>query len=95
LYSVNPVTNYDVEMVAELLQLFPPAPPAWVEAAQEIPLARRRFDRLVENALASLHERDAQIADLEAALSGAGYEPEPELVEAVRARLEDRRGPHS
>jgi hypothetical protein len=78
--------------MARLLELLPPAPSAWVKTAQETPLARRRLDELVERAVASLQERDEEIADLEAALEQAGIEPEFRLVEAVRARLEDRRG---
>lgn len=89
------MARYDEDTLVRLLELLPPAPQAWVQAAQEIPLARRRFDELVERAVESLRERDAQIADLEAALAEAGYEPEPRLVEAVRARLEDRRGPRA
>ncbi len=75
------------ETLAELLRTLPAAPRAWVQAAQEIPLARRGLDEIVERALADQAFRDALIADLEAALKGAGYEPDATLTDAVRTRL--------
>ncbi len=80
--------NYNEEMLAELLRTLPAAPEAWVKAAQEIPLARRGLDDIVERARADKAFRDALIADLESALEDAGYEPDPALADAVRARLQ-------
>jgi hypothetical protein len=79
--------NYDEETLAGLLRSLPAAPQAWVKAAQEIPLARRGLDDIVERARADQAFREALIADLESALEGAGYEPDPALAEAVRERL--------
>lgn len=79
--------TYDEETLAVLLRTLPAAPPAWVKAAQEIPLARKGLDDIVERAEADQAFREALIADLESALEGAGYEPDPALSEAVRARL--------
>jgi hypothetical protein len=79
--------NYSEEMLAELLRTLPAAPEAWVQAAQEIPLARRGLDDIVERARADQAFREALIADLESALEDAGYEPDPALADAVRARL--------
>ena len=79
--------NYDEETVAGMLRMLPAPPEAWVRAAQEIPLARRGLDEIVERARADLAFREALIADLERALEGAGYEPDPALAEAVRVRL--------
>jgi hypothetical protein len=79
--------NYNEETLAELLRTLPAAPEAWVQAAQEIPLARRGLDDIVERARADQAFRDALIADLESALADAGYEPDPVLADAVRARL--------
>ena len=79
--------NYNEEILAELLRTLPAAPEAWVKAAQEIPLARRGLDDIVERARADQAFREALIADLESALADAGYEPDPVLAEAVRARL--------
>ena len=79
--------DYDEETLSEQLRALPAPPQAWVQAAQEIPLARRGLDDIVERARADLAFREALIADLERALEGAGYEPDPALAEAVRGRL--------
>lgn len=81
--------RYDEERLAELLRGLPPAPEAWVKAAQELPLARHSLDEIVARAEADEQFRQALIADLEGALEGAGYEPDPLLVESVRVRLAD------
>jgi len=78
---------YDEETLAGLLRTLPAPPQAWVEAAQEIPLARKGLDDIVERAREDQVFRAALIADLETALEGAGYETNPALAEAVRARL--------
>jgi hypothetical protein len=79
--------NYDEENLSELLRTLPTPPRAWVQAAQEIPLARRGLDDIVERARADRAFRDALIADLERALESAGFESDPALAEAVRNRL--------
>jgi hypothetical protein len=79
--------NYDEETLAGLLRTLPAAPEAWVSAAQEIPLARKGLDDIVERAREDQAFRQALIADLESALEGAGYEPDPALADAVRERL--------
>ena len=84
---MSATSPYDEERLGELLGLLPPAPPAWVQAAQELPQARRGLDEIVERARVDVEFRRLLLADLEAALAGAGYEPTDELVEAVRACL--------
>jgi hypothetical protein len=79
--------TYDEEKLADLLRTLPAPPEAWVRAAQEIPLARRGLDDIVERARADQAFRDALIADLESALESAGYDTDPALTEAVRERL--------
>jgi len=79
--------NYDEETLANLLRTLPAPPQAWVQAAQEIPLARRGLDDIVERARADRAFREALIADLEHALEVAGFESDPALADAVRARL--------
>jgi hypothetical protein len=79
--------EYDEETLSKLLRTLPTPPQAWVKAAQEIPLARRGLDDIVERARADLAFRDALIADLEQALEGAGFDSDPALADAVRARL--------
>jgi hypothetical protein len=58
-----------------------------VQAAQELPRARFGLDEIVERARLDAAFRDLLLADLETALTEAGYEPTDELVEAVRACL--------
>ena len=79
--------TYNEETLAELLRTLPAPPQAWVRAAQEIPLAQRGLDEIVERATADRAFRDALIVDLESALAAEGYEPDPALVEALRERF--------
>lgn len=81
--------RYDEEQLGELLALLRPAPTGWVQAAQELPLARLGLDAIVERARADAAFRRVLLADLEAALAEAGYEPTDELIDAVRACLPD------
>jgi hypothetical protein len=82
-----PRESYNEEQLAELLQLLPPAPAAWVEAAKELPSARRSLDDLVERARVDAELRRAVISDLEAALEHEGVEPIRPLVERLRREL--------
>ena len=79
--------SYDEERLARLLALLPPAPEGWVRAAQELPAARAGLDEIVSRAEADQAFRAKVVADLEAALSEAGCEPDPRIVEALRRRL--------
>ena len=79
--------HYDEETLADLLRTLPAPPEAWVKAAQEIPLARRGLDDIVERAREDQAFREALIADLESALESAGYDTNPALTEAVREHL--------
>jgi hypothetical protein len=80
---------YDEETLAELVRALPPAPSGWVEAAKELPAARRSLDNLVERARADAELRGAVIADLEAALEREGVEPIRPFVEELRRQLSD------
>jgi hypothetical protein len=76
------------ERIAELLRTLPAPPQGWIEAAKELPTARRELDTMVERI-----ERDAQfrafvLADLEEALRAEGVEPTPAVVALLRRRLE-------
>jgi hypothetical protein len=82
------MTAYDEQRLAELIKALPPAPQAWVEAAQELPLARGQLDDIVARAEADLAFRDALIADLEATLELEGYEPGSIPIDELRRRLE-------
>ena len=79
--------NYNEETLALLLRTLPAAPEAWVKAAQEIPLARRGLDDIVERARADQAFREALFADAENTLEGAGYDSDPALLDAVREHL--------
>jgi hypothetical protein len=81
------MADYNEETLAQLLRTLPAPPQAWVRAAQEIPLARRGLDEIVERARADRAFRDALIVDLESALVAEGYEPDPLLVDALRDRF--------
>ena len=78
---------YDEERLGVLLRLLPPAPLGWVQAAQELPVARGTFDEIVTRAEADLAFRSALTADLERALAAEGYEPDRRLLAEIRERL--------
>jgi hypothetical protein len=61
-----------------------------VEAAQELPKARRTLDEIVIRAEADAAFRAALIGDLEAALAAEGYERTPYLLASLRRHLDDR-----
>ena len=75
------------ERLAELLRMLPPAPTGWVEAAQELPLARPGLDRIVARAEADARFRELLLSDLESAFAQEGVEVGEATVEAVRRRL--------
>jgi hypothetical protein len=83
------MSTYDEQTLAQLIALLPPAPRAWVVAAQELAPARRTLDRIVERAREDLAYRQRVLADLEAALRGEGIEPEPRLVDGLRRQVAD------
>jgi len=85
---MNEESRYDEERIGELLRTLPPAPEAWVKAAQELPRARREIEEIAARVEADKEFRAAATADLEAALEAAGYEVSPELMPALRARLD-------
>jgi hypothetical protein len=76
------------ERLAELLALLPPAPSAWVEAAQEISLGRAQLDEIVARAEQDAAFRQALIANLESTLAAEGYEPKRPLLDVLRDRLD-------
>jgi hypothetical protein len=75
------------EILADLLRALPPAPVSWVQAAQELPLARKTLDELVARAEADAAFRKTLLADLESALAAEGVEPKRPLLDAIRERL--------
>ena len=81
--------SFDEERLGVLLRLLRPAPQGWVRAAQELPAARATFDEIVARAEADLAFRSALVADLEQALTAAGYEPDSRVLDEIRVRLND------
>ena len=84
------MTTYDESTLAQFLRMLPPPPRGWVEAAQELPRARRELDELVARAEADVALRRALLDNPKAALAAAGLEPTPVLVASVRERLNER-----
>jgi len=84
------MSNYDEERLARLIGALPPAPEAWVRAAQELPIARTQLDEIVARAEADVAFRERLIADLEEALKLEGYERDPAVVEALRIRFKSK-----
>jgi hypothetical protein len=83
------VSAFDEARLAELIGALPPAPQGWVQAAQELPLARREIDEIVSLAEADAEFRAALIEDLEAALARRGFEPSRPLIDELRRRFTD------
>ena len=84
------MSAYDEQRLGRLIGMLPPAPEAWVRAAQELPSARRGLDELVARAEADAAYRASVLANLETALRAEGVEPEPRVVEKVRRLLADQ-----
>ena len=81
------MSGYDEQRLAELIGMLPPAPEGWVEAAQEMPRARRELEAIVQRAEADAEFRQRLIVDLESALAAEGYERDPAVVEELRRRF--------
>jgi hypothetical protein len=79
--------GYEIEELARLLRVLPPAPVGWVEAAQELPRLRRGIDLLVARAEEDATVRARLVADLEAAFAEIGLEPTPRALAEARRRL--------
>ena len=68
---------YDEERLGTLLRMLRPAPAGWVQAAQELPAARRSLDEIVARAEADLAFRSELVADLEADARARGCRARP------------------
>jgi hypothetical protein len=80
--------SYDEQRLAEAIAALPPAPEAWVRAAQQLPALRSVLDEIVGRIEQDAEFRRLATADLEAALRAEGYDPGRALVAALRHRLE-------
>jgi hypothetical protein len=81
------MTAYEEERLGRLIRALPPAPAGWVRAAQELPFARGELDEIVARAQADASFRKRLIADLEGALAAEGYDRDPAVLAALRARF--------
>jgi hypothetical protein len=86
---MTPNGHYDEERLAQLLRALPPVPEGWVQAAQELPRARREVDEIVARAVADAEFRARCISDLEEALKAEGYAADVIPLEELRKRLGD------
>jgi hypothetical protein len=85
---MNDSRAFDEERIGRLIGLLEPAPEGWVRAAQEIPAFRSMLDEIVARAEADQAFRAQVVANLEAAVAEAGFEPRPRAVEELRRRIE-------
>jgi hypothetical protein len=85
--DVNDESTHNDERMADLLAELREPPRHWVEAAQQLPQARRSLDEIVARAEADAAYRERVLADLESAVRETGREPAPQLVASLRARL--------
>ena len=66
----------------------PPAPEAWVKAAQNLPIARKGVDEIVERAEEDEEYRRRVIEDPKAALEEAEVVAHVDAIEILRRRLD-------
>jgi hypothetical protein len=81
------MSAYNHDTLGRLIAALPPAPDAWVRAAQELPAARRGIDDIVDRAVADAAYRARVVANLESALAEVGVEPTPPLLDELRERF--------
>jgi hypothetical protein len=75
------------ERIAELLRALPEPPHGWVEAAKQLPSARRELATILVRIERDERFRELVAADLEATLRAEGVEPTPTVVAHLRHRL--------
>ena len=75
------------ERIAELLRALPAPPRGWVEAAKELPAARRELATILERVERDERYRELVVADLESMLRAEGIEPTRVVVAHLRRSL--------
>ena len=80
--------TYNEEKLGEILSALPPAPEAWVKAAQELPRLHEGLAQIVERADADEDYRRRVIENPEAALEEADVVAHADAVEILRRRLD-------
>ena len=79
---------YNEEKLGEILSTLPPAPEAWVKAAQDLPLTQRGIHEIVERAEVDEEYRRRVIENPEAVLEEADVVAHADAVEILRRRLD-------
>lgn len=82
------MSAYSEQQIAGFLRELPAPPEHWVEAARHIPRVKRQLEEVLPHLEAQASGRAVETAELERAIEAAGLEPAPELVDALRRRLE-------
>ena len=80
---------YNEEQLGEILSALPPAPEAWVRAAQNLPVVQQGLEQIVERAEADEDYRRRVIEDPAAVLEEAEVVAHADTVEILRRRLDD------
>jgi hypothetical protein len=75
------------ERIAELLRALPEPPTGWVEAARQLPRARRELETILERIERDDRFRELVATDVEGMLRAEGVEPTPVVVAHLRRRL--------
>jgi hypothetical protein len=82
------VTAYDEERLGSLLSALPPAPEAWVQAAQALPMVHARVEEIVARAEQDDQYRRRVVADPQSALEEADVVAHVDVVEILRRELD-------
>jgi hypothetical protein len=82
------VTAYDEERLGSLLSALPPAPEAWVQAAQALPMVHARVEEIVARAEQDDEYRRRVVADPQSALDEADVVAHVDVVEILRRELD-------
>jgi len=82
------MTAFNEEKLGEILSALPPAPEAWVKAAQELPRMQEGLAQIVERADADEDYRRRVIENPVAALEEADVVAHADAVEILRRRLD-------
>ena len=82
------VTAYDEERLGELLSSLPPAPEAWVKAAQALPQVHARVEEIVARADEDQEYRRRVVADPQGALEEADVVAHADVVEILKRELD-------
>ena len=81
------MNRHSEDELAKHLEALPPAPPAWAEAAKELPRMRSEIDGIVERAARDAAYRRSVTRAMEKALNETPQGTDREMLETLRERL--------